>query len=71
MPGLRGLVPGISSISRSRTPKPWKAVKKNKMPPMTREEAKTCCQGKGRGSRLAKAHIEKAGADWMPIKANI
>ena len=42
---------------------PWKAVKKNKMRPMQKDDAQTCCGAKGRGSWLPNAHMVKAGDD--------
>ena len=43
----------------------------NKIIPMTIEDATTCCQRKGSEVLFAYAHIEKAGEDCIPIKANI
>ncbi len=37
-------------------------VKKNRMAPIPKADAQTCWGAKGRGSRLAKAHMVKAGA---------
>ena len=38
---------------------------------MQKDEAQTCCGAKGLGLALPKAHMVKAGADWMPISANM
>ena len=38
---------------------------------MPKDEAHTCCGANGAGSLLANDHIVNAGADWMPISANM
>ena len=50
---------------------PWIAVKANMIRPIPKDDAHTCCGAKGRGLRLENAHMVKAGADWMPISANM
>ena len=49
----------------------WKAVKKNRMKPMASDEAQTCWGANGAGLRLENDHMEKAGADWIPMRANM
>ena len=41
------------------------------MRPIPKEEAHTCCGAKGDGSRFEKDHIENAGEEWIPIRANM
>ena len=50
---------------------PWMAVKTIRMKPMPHDDAHTCCGAKGRGLRLENDHMENAGADWMPMSANM
>ena len=44
-------------------PMPVNAVKKNRMNPIPKEEAQTCCGANGRGSVFENAHMVNAGAD--------
>ena len=48
-----------------------KIVNVNRIIPITIDEATTCCHLKGLEVLFAKAHIENAGEDCMPIKANM
>ena len=50
---------------------PWMAVKVKRIRPIPNEDAHTCCGANGFGSRFEYAHIVKAGAAWMPIRANM
>ena len=43
----------------------------NRIIPITTEETTTCCMRKGLLVLLENAHIENAGEDWIPIKANM
>ena len=52
-------------------PRPWKIVNVKRMMPMMRDDAMTCWIRKGLDVLFAKAHMENAGEDWMPIRANI
>ena len=52
-------------------PIPWIAVKMIRMKPIPADEAHTCCGANGRGFLLENDHMEKAGADWIPIRANM
>jgi hypothetical protein len=59
------------SAPRKWAPMPWKAVNTIRMMPMPRLEAQTSWGANGRGSVLENAHMLNAGADWIPINANM
>ena len=50
---------------------PWIIVNVKSIIPITIDEATTCCQRNGLEVLFAYAHIEKAGDDCIPIRANI
>ena len=41
------------------------------MIPIISEDATTCCQRNAQLGVLAKDHMENAGDDWIPIRANM